>query len=208
MAIKFGAIAFLAPAIVCAAVGSVAPPQSRPAPVGHSPPDSCCSPPLRPMPSPGPRPATRSSRSPTTVSLAATRSQGRVRDGRFADPLTWNTPYDLTFRTTRYYEGQYGSFGFQYLVLAPLALLALLVAPRRQAVVAAVVASSAILLILGTEPNARYLYSALPLLFVPLAALLGWAAAHHRLLARALLAFAVACAAINVYFLPGVQLLP
>ena len=125
------------------------------------------------------------------------------RDGRFADPLTWKTPYDLTFRTTRYYEGQYGSFGFQYLVLAPLALLALLVAPRRQAVIAAVVASSAILLILGTEPNARYLYSALPLLFVPLAALLGWAAAHQRLLARSLLAFAIACAAINVYFLPA-----
>ena len=37
-----------------------------------------------------------------------------------------------------YYEGQDGSFGFQYLVLAPLALLALLVAPRRQAVAAAV----------------------------------------------------------------------
>jgi 4-amino-4-deoxy-L-arabinose transferase-like glycosyltransferase len=126
-----------------------------------------------------------------------------IRDQRFADPLTWKTPYDLTFRTTRYYEGQYGSFGFQYLALAPLALLALLVAPRRQAVIAAVVAGSAILLILGTEPNARYLYSALPLLFVPLAALLGWAAAHQRLLARSLLAFALACAALNVYFLPG-----
>ena len=38
---------------------------------------------------------------------------------------------------------------------------------------------------------------------MPFAALLGWAAAHQRLLARALLAFAIACAAINVYFLPG-----
>jgi hypothetical protein len=38
---------------------------------------------------------------------------------------------------------------------------------------------------------------------VPFAALLGWAAAHHRVLARALLAFAIACAAINVYFLPA-----
>jgi hypothetical protein len=70
-------------------------------------------------------------------------------------------------------------------------------------VTAAVVAGSAILLILGTEPNARYLYSALPLLFVPFAALLAWAAAHQRLLARSLLAFAIACAALNVYFLPA-----
>ena len=129
-------------------------------------------------------------------------------DERFPNPLTWKTPYDLTFRTTRYYEGQYGSFGFQYLVLAPLALLALLVAPRRQAVSAAVVASSAILLILGTQPNARYLYPALPLLFVPFAALLGWAAAHQRLLARALLAFAIACAADQCLFPPRLQLLP
>src|ERR1022692_2589845 len=43
----------------------------------------------------------------------------------------------------------------------------------------------------------------MPLLFVPFAALLGWASAHHRVLARSLLAFAIACAAINVYFLPA-----
>lgn len=126
-----------------------------------------------------------------------------IQDLRFRRSLTWSTPYDLTFRTSRHYEGQDGSFGFQYLVLAPLALLALLVSPRRQAVGAAVVAVTAILLILNTEPNARYLYPALPLLFVPLAALLGWAASHQRVLARALLAFSIACAAINVYFLPA-----
>jgi hypothetical protein len=126
-----------------------------------------------------------------------------IRDQRFHQPLTWSTPHDLTFRSNLYYEGQDGSFGFQYLVLAPLALLALLVAPRRQAVGAAVVAATAILLILGTDPNARYLYPAMPLLFVPFAALLGWAAARQRVLARSLLAFAIASAAINVYFLPA-----
>jgi glycosyltransferase involved in cell wall biosynthesis len=129
--------------------------------------------------------------------------KANFQDLRFHEPLTWSTPYDLTFRSNTYYEGQHGSFGFQYLVLAPLALLALLVTPRRQAVVAAVVAVAAILLVLTTQPNARYLYPALPLLFVPFAALLGWAAAHHRVLARSLLAFAIACAAINVYFLPA-----
>jgi hypothetical protein len=130
-----------------------------------------------------------------------------IRDTRFRQPLTWSTPYGLTFRTHRYYEGQDGSFGFQYLVMAPLALLALLVSPRRQAVGAAVAAVTAIPLILNSEPNARYLYPALPFLFVPLAALIGRAAANPRglgrVLARALLAFAIACAAINVYFLPA-----
>jgi putative flippase GtrA len=130
-------------------------------------------------------------------------SKADFRDQRFHDPLTWTTPYNLTFRSNRHYEGQDGSFGFQYLVMAPLALLALLVSPRRRAVGAAVVATTGILLILNSEPNARYLYPALPLLFVPLAALLGWAGAHQRVLARALLAFAIASAALNVYFLPA-----
>jgi glycosyltransferase involved in cell wall biosynthesis len=129
--------------------------------------------------------------------------KANFKDLRFHQPLTWSTPYDLTFRSNSYYEGQHGSFGFQYLVLAPLALLALLVSPRRQAVSAAVVAVTSILLVLTTEPNARYLYPALPLLSVPFAALLGWAAAHQRVLARSLVAFAIACAALNVYFLPA-----
>jgi hypothetical protein len=125
------------------------------------------------------------------------------RDKRFRDPLTWSTPYDLTFHTHRHYEGQDGSFGFQYLVLAPLALLALLVSPRRQAVGAAVVGLGGVLLILNSETNARYLYPALPLLMVPFAAMLGWAAVHQRTLARVLAAFAMACAALNLYFLPA-----
>ena len=127
-----------------------------------------------------------------------------LHDLRFHEPLTWSTPYDLTFHSNRYYEGQDGSFGFQYLVLAPLALLALLVTPRRRPLIAAAVSLTAILLVLATQPNARYLYPALPLLFVPFAALLGWAAAsHHRVLVRALLLFAMAATAINAYFLPA-----
>jgi glycosyltransferase involved in cell wall biosynthesis len=126
-----------------------------------------------------------------------------IQDTRFRHALNWNLPYDLTFRSNTFYEGQDGSFGFQYLVLAPMALLALLVAQRREAVSAAFVALAAILLILRSEPNARYLYPALPLLCVPFAALLGWALAHQRVLARALIAFTIAAAALNAYFLPG-----
>jgi len=126
-----------------------------------------------------------------------------IQDKRFRKPLTWDMPYGLTFRSNSYYEGQDGSIGFQYVVLAPLALLVLLAGMRRRAVAAAFVALSATLVILSSEPNARYLYPALPLLCVPFAALLGWAIAQHRLLARALIAFTIACTAVNAYFLPG-----
>jgi len=67
---------------------------------------------------------------------------------------------------------------------------------------AGVVALGASFLIMRSQPNARYLYTALPLLSVTFAALLGWAADHRRLY-RALIAFVVACIAINSYFLPS-----
>ncbi|MGD0868213.1 MAG: glycosyltransferase [Bryobacteraceae bacterium] len=123
-------------------------------------------------------------------------------DHRFLRPLTWNTPFDLTFHSSKTYEGQDGSFGFQYLLLAPLAVVAILFLRRRPAVSAGVVALGASFLIMRSQPNARYLYTALPLLSVTFAALLGWAADHRRLY-RALIAFVVACIAINSYFLPS-----
>jgi hypothetical protein len=126
-----------------------------------------------------------------------------IADERFKRPLTWNTPYDLTFRTNLTYEGQNGSFGFQYLVFAPLAVAALLVARRRRDVAsAAIVSLGAAAIIMRTQPNARYLYAALPLLSVPFAALLAWAAGA-RWLYRGLLAFVVICFAMNMRFMPS-----
>ena len=124
-------------------------------------------------------------------------------DERFKRPLTWETPYDLTFRTNLTYEGRNGSFGFQYLVLSPLGVAGLLVARRRRnAASAAAIALGAAAIVMATQPNARYIYAALPLLSVPFAALLGWAAGTPRLY-RALLAFVVVCTALNVRFLPS-----
>jgi hypothetical protein len=126
-----------------------------------------------------------------------------IQDNRFRAPLTWHTPYDLTFHSNRYYEGQDGSFGFQYFWLAPTTLLGLLVARRRQTFQPALVAVVAAGAILASEPNARYLYPALPLLFIPFAGLLHWAAARQMLLRRALLFLAIACVALNIYFVPA-----
>jgi glycosyltransferase involved in cell wall biosynthesis len=126
-----------------------------------------------------------------------------IRDYRFRQPLKWNTPFDLTFRTSNYYEGQNGSLGFQYLLLAPLALLALMTARRRPVVCATVVGLAAMMLVLATEPNVRYLYASLPLLFIPFAALLAFARRKQRLLYRALIACAILCTGLDLYFLPS-----
>ena len=203
MAIKFGAIAFLLPAIVCAAVeirrhrGKI---KARWLPAAAL---------LLITAAPPYAIAWYKTGNPIFPFLnqkfhsRLLPPKAEIQDVRFRRPLTWSMPYDLTFRSNSLYEGQDGSFGFQYLVLAPMALLALLVITRRQAVAAAFVALTAILLVLRSEPNARYLYPALPLLFVPFAALIAWAAAHQRMLARSLIAFAIASAALNMYFLPG-----
>jgi len=129
--------------------------------------------------------------------------QTEIRDTRFRQPLTAHTPYDLTFHTSQWYEGQDGSFGFQFLLLAPLGLLGLLVAPRRVAASAAVVAMAASAAILKSEPNARYLYAALPLLAVPFASLAGWLRERRRWLYRSLLVYVVLCTALNAWFLPA-----
>ena len=41
-----------------------------------------------------------------------------LRDHRYEEKLKWRTPMQVTFETNRYYEGQDGSFGFQYILLA------------------------------------------------------------------------------------------
>jgi hypothetical protein len=122
---------------------------------------------------------------------------------QFRKSLSWRVPFDLTFHTNQSWEGQDGSLGFQYLLLAPLAVLALLVVRRRPAVSGAVVALGAAIVVIGSEPNARYIYAALPLLSVPFAALLGWLDGRQRWMARVLVCYAIACTALNAYFIPS-----
>jgi hypothetical protein len=122
------------------------------------------------------------------------------RDNRYNKPLSWSTPFNLTFHTSDYFEAQNGAAGFQYLLLIPLALVALLAARRYAAVTAASVALAAGTIIMATQPNARYVYATLPLFAVSFGALLARFAAQQRWLARALLAAAVIFIGFNVYF--------
>jgi glycosyltransferase involved in cell wall biosynthesis len=126
-----------------------------------------------------------------------------IRDARFKQPLSWRTPYAMTFHSDRYYEGQNGSLGFHWLAIVPLGLLGFFVARRRPAVSAAVVAFGAGTVILTTEPNARYLYAAMPLALVPAGAALAWLRGQQRAVYSAALLVLVAATALNAYFLPS-----
>ena len=121
----------------------------------------------------------------------------------YHNPVNWGTLYDITFHTRKYLEGSDGSFGFQYLVLAPLALAALLAIRGRPVVSATVVGLAAAALTLRADSNARYIYAALPIATIPFAAVLGWTASHQRVLYRALIAVAAVCAGLNIWFLPA-----
>ena len=126
-----------------------------------------------------------------------------LRDPRFRQPLTWHTAFDLVFHTSRYFEGQDGSFGFQYLLLIPLAVVAVAAVRRREPAGAAAASLGAMAVVLAAEPNVRYLYAELPLLLVPTAALLGWLDANQRWLGRVVTAFLVCAIGLDIYFLPA-----
>ncbi|HUK14847.1 MAG TPA: hypothetical protein VLW65_00465 [Bryobacteraceae bacterium] len=124
-----------------------------------------------------------------------------VSDYRFHELLRWSTLYDLTFHTSRYYEGQDGSFGFQFLVLIPLAVGIGLAA--RRARILAVAGAGGMLLILLSTPNVRYLYAALPMLAAASAAALAWLSKNQPRTYRAALAYLLLCVAANIWFLPS-----
>jgi hypothetical protein len=126
-----------------------------------------------------------------------------IQDARFRIPVDWRALYTLTFHTSKVYEGQDGSFGFQYMVAVPLALLGLLVARRHPAQAAVVLALGAGVLIMESTPNVRYLYTSMPLLLVALASLLGWMRSNQRWLYRVLIVYIFACTALNTYFIPS-----
>ncbi len=127
-----------------------------------------------------------------------------LNDERFHIPVGAGTIYTLTFHTADAYEGQNGSFGFQYFVLVPLALMGLVMLrrSRRAAAGALLVAITAAWIVMASQPNVRYLYAAMPLVMVGGAALLGWAQ-KYRSLYLALVCYLGAATALNAWFLPA-----
>ena len=115
-----------------------------------------------------------------------------VQDVRFTKTFGWKTPYDATFRSHGYFEGQNGSLGFQYFVfLIPLLLLV----NRRSPLALLALGLGGALLTFATLPNLRYLYPALPLLSI------GFAWLISEIPAVVLPVIAVTL--VNLWFLPA-----
>jgi dolichol-phosphate mannosyltransferase len=126
-----------------------------------------------------------------------------IADSRFHAPMQLRTLFDLTFHTHRFYEGQDGSFGFQYLLLIPLVLAGVWAARSRAAASAAVVALVSSVVVLRAQPNARYLYASLPLWIAALAAVLAWVRDRHARIYRGAIVLFACTAALGVWFLPS-----
>jgi hypothetical protein len=97
------------------------------------------------------------------------------RDERFVSPLTWRTLYDATFHTSRFLEAQDGALGLQYLVLAPVCVVGVIIARGRLRIGAAllVVAIAGAALTWSTTSNVRYWYAAMPLFVLAFASVMG-----------------------------------
>jgi 4-amino-4-deoxy-L-arabinose transferase-like glycosyltransferase len=114
-------------------------------------------------------------------------------DPRFDERLSWKTPYDMTFHSARYFEGQGGGTGFQFLVLL---LPALLLLRKRFPWLLAGAGASVILVLLIVLPNFRYLYPALPLLSIAIGNILvEWPVLGSCAMAG--------ITVLNLYFLPA-----
>jgi len=123
-------------------------------------------------------------------------------DVRYSEPLTFHTPFDLTFHTGEFFESQDGGLGFQWLLLIPLTGLALFVVRKRRATTAGAVALVAGAVISLSGPNGLYLPLVVPLVLVAFAGMLEWLRPRRRLYA-AFVAFTVALLALDIYFLPA-----
>ncbi len=113
--------------------------------------------------------------------------------------------YELTFSTARFFDGggQDGSFGFAFLVLAPLCVLAI---GRKTTYLPGLFFAAAITIIVSTmtlaEPNIRYFYSALPFVMVVLAVAVSRMQAASQNLYRSFCIVAVTLVGINAYATP------
>jgi hypothetical protein len=125
------------------------------------------------------------------------------RDTRWPPELQWNTPYNLTFRSDKYLEGQAGSFGFQYLLFLPLSIPLFF---RRRSYLAGIALAIGLTYCTLTclyVTYLRYLYPVLPLFMIVIA----WVAAEVRLrdirLYKTLGGLAVVLIFLNGYFIPA-----
>jgi hypothetical protein len=124
-------------------------------------------------------------------------------DQRFSAPLRLSSLYDLTFRTGSYLEGQDGAFGFHYFLFLPMCLVLFRRTWPYLGRIALLLALVFGVLSFSGQSNARYLYPALPLLTIAIAAAFAELRAGRSSLYRAAVVCSFGLLALNFYFLPA-----
>jgi hypothetical protein len=122
-------------------------------------------------------------------------------DYRFRAWFGWRTLYDMTFLTSKFMEGQNGAWGFHYLLLTPLGLLAVRRDWPALGHLAALVTLLFPALTFLAQSNLRYLFPALPYLMIVAALLLVRLRSADPPLYTAAFAASLAALLLNIYFL-------
>lgn len=130
-----------------------------------------------------------------------------IADTRYNHPLTWHTPFDLTFHTDLYHEGQPGGLGFGYFLFLPLTVAAFFAWRARaarsfEARTAIVIGGVSATIVAASQPNARYFYFALPPLILGTAAALAWLHSREERVYRAAVLAVLGATFCNIWFLP------
>jgi len=88
-------------------------------------------------------------------------SEASIKDVRFTQTLSWRSLWDMTFKTSLFYESPGGGFGFQWLALMPATVFAFF--RRRDPLIRAALALGAaeIVIVFLGQPYIRYMYAAL-----------------------------------------------
>ncbi len=126
-----------------------------------------------------------------------------IQNGLFHPPLNWRTPVMLTFRTSRFYQGQNGSFGLQYFLFLPLTLASLFWRRSFVGTFCTVIGVGGVLVLLATVPDARYLYPVLPFLTLAATVALSGLQTSRRRIFQAGIVAAAAAGLWNTYYFPS-----
>jgi hypothetical protein len=123
-------------------------------------------------------------------------------DHRFTTPVSWHTPYDVTFDTHRFMESDNGAAGFTHFLFLPFFLLTV---RRRDGLLASAAFAVGLIfcfLTFRTTSNLRYLYPGLLLWMVPIGWMFSVVQREQRLLFHTLVVAALLTVGFNVYLLP------
>jgi 4-amino-4-deoxy-L-arabinose transferase-like glycosyltransferase len=128
----------------------------------------------------------------------------RESDPRWVGKFSWRLPYQMTLSTSAYCEVYNGTFGFQYLVLTPLALAVAVIRRNWTAIAAFLIALVSAVAVLYSTQYVRYIFPSMAVASIVLAAAFQRGEGRTwKWLSRAACAVGVAVVALNLIFYPG-----